>query len=357
MKKNISFISVISGFAILVAGALIMFSCEGPQGPPGLDGENGVDGVDGVDANETCIICHNDGVVLLAKQQQIMSSMHMTGDAYARYHTDCAICHTHQGFIETLVSGDLETAEDIDNPAPINCRTCHKIHETYTEADWELVTYDPVDADFGDWTFDLGNNSNLCVNCHQFREVDPEPEMGGGDVSITSSRWGPHHGTQGNMVWGAGGYEFAGSANYPTAGSTTHADVGCVGCHMADVPYGGPDAGGHTFSMVYSYHGSDEGNTYGCETCHVDIEENDFDYKGVQSDVEDLMAQLDTIFDARGIGVGGSWNASSTTPLVVSADEAGAMLNYSIVMNDGSMGVHNPVYIKALLTNSIAALQ
>ena len=56
MKKNISFITILSGFALLIVGALIFSSCEGPQGAPGLDGSSGTDGVDGMDANETCIV-------------------------------------------------------------------------------------------------------------------------------------------------------------------------------------------------------------------------------------------------------------------------------------------------------------
>ena len=359
MKKNISLISVLSGFAILVAGSLIISSCEGPQGPPGLDGTNGVDGINGVDgkdANETCIICHNADVVLYAKEQQASSSMHTSGDTYARNHADCAICHTHQGFVETLESGDLEASADIEDPAPINCRTCHNIHETYTEADWALVTYDAVDTDFGDFTIDIGGNSNLCVNCHQFRPVDPMPVVGGGDVSITSSRWGPHHGPQGNVLYGVGGYEVAGSKNYPAPGSAAHASIGCTYCHMGAMPYNTPEVGGHTFNVAVD---GEDGNTYVCETCHIDIEENDFDYNGLQSEIDDLLSQLETIFVARGIidEPGDLWNASSGTPLVVSADEAGAMLNYDMIEQDRSHGVHNPFYTVALLTNTVESLQ
>jgi hypothetical protein len=51
---------------------------------------------------------------------------------------------------------------------------------------------------------------------------------------------------------------------------------------------------------------------------------------------------------------GGTWEG---TPLTVTADEAGAMLNYQSVLEDKSMGVHNPPYIIALLTNTIESLQ
>jgi hypothetical protein len=354
MKKYISILSMLGGFAILVAGALILNSCEGPQGPPGLDGEDGIDGINGVDANETCIVCHNNEVVLLAKQQQALSSHHLTGGNYARNHADCAICHTHQGFIETIESNALEASGDIENPAPINCRTCHMIHTNYDEGDWTLTTSSAVDLDYGGQTVDMGGSSNLCVNCHQIRPLSPDPVLGGADVTITSSRWGPHHGPQGNNIWGVGGYEIAGSKTYPAAGSHAHADAGCTTCHMAAIPYGGPTAGGHTFNMTYTYHSSVEENLDACTSCHTTLEE--FDHNGVMTEVEDLISQIDTIFMDKGwiSEPGGTWEG---TPFTVTADEAGAMLNYLIVLEDKSMGVHNPPYIIALLTNTIESLE
>ncbi len=52
MKKNISIISLLSGFAMLLSAALILSSCEGPQGPAGADGTNGADGANGVNGSD-----------------------------------------------------------------------------------------------------------------------------------------------------------------------------------------------------------------------------------------------------------------------------------------------------------------
>jgi len=343
--------TLLGGFAILIAGAMILSSCEGPQGPPGVDGVDGVDGTDGTDANETCIVCHNSDVVLLAKQQQALSSHHLTGGNYGRNTSSCAKCHTHQGFAEFLETGEVtSTATD---PAPINCRTCHMIHMNYDEGDWDLVAESAVDLDFGDETIDLGGSANLCVNCHQFRAVSPMPEVGGGDVEITSSRWGPHHGPHGNNLWGTGGYMIAGSMSYPEKGTHPHANAGCVSCHMAPVPYGGITAGGHSFNMTYEYHGSVEENIGACTGCHSSLEE--FDYNGFQSEIDALVSQLEAVFIAAGYmdEPGALWN----TPLTVSANMAGAMLNYKIITEDRSRGIHNPPYMKALLTNSLESVQ
>lgn len=352
MKKNISMISLLGGFALLIAGAVLLSSCEGPAGPPGLDGE---DGEDGRDANETCIICHNAEVVLLAKQQQTLSSHHLTGGNYGRNHTDCAVCHTHQGFIETQATGLLETANTIADPAPINCRTCHLIHHNYDESDWGLVTTSAVDLRHGDATVDLGGSDNLCVNCHQSLALNPLPVPGGGDVSIVSSRYGPHHGPQANTLWGVGGYEIEGSKSYPAPGTHAHANAGCVMCHMAEVPYGGVTAGGHTFNMTYEYHGSTEENINGCVGCHQSLEE--FDYNDLQTEVEGLMAQIQAIMVTNGwLTESGSVIASSGTPLVLSPDEAGAIVNFKTMEEDRSHGIHNPVYTVALLTNTLESL-
>jgi hypothetical protein len=355
MKKRISMITLLGGLAILLAGAMILSSCEGPQGPPGLDGTDGVDGVDGVDANETCIVCHNAEVVVLAKQQQTLNSMHLTGGNYERNSADCAKCHTHQGFHEALETGAV--AGSITDAAPINCRTCHMIHNNYDESDWMLVTESAVDLDFGGATIDLGGPANLCVNCHQFRAVNPMPVVGGGDVTITSSRWGPHHGPHANNLWGIGGYLIAGSKSYPEAGSTTHAEAGCTACHMAPVPYGGRMAGGHTFNMGYVYHEEEEQNIGACTGCHTTLEE--FDFNGIQTEVEELLVELETIFIANGWYNPDTelWVASSSAPLVVTSDQAGAMLNYQIVKEDRSLGVHNPAYMIAILTNSLESIE
>ena len=347
MKKNISILALLGGFTLLLTGIIILSSCVGPAGPPGQDGE---------DANETCMICHNDEVVLLAKKQQTMSSHHLTGGNYGRNHTDCAVCHTHQGFIEAQATGELETANTIFDPAPINCRTCHLIHNNYDETDWDLVTTSAVNLRHGDATVDLGDADNLCVNCHQSRSLDPMPVVGGGDVTIISSRWGPHRGPQANTLWGVGGYELTGSESYPDPGSHSHVNAGCSMCHMAAVPYGGISAGGHTFNMTYEFHGSESDNINGCVGCHQSVE--DFDLNGVQTQVGELLGDLRQLLVDNGLlnEASGLWNASSDTPLVVTANQAGAMLNFKTVEEDRSLGLHNPDYVIALLTNSIEAL-
>lgn len=329
-----------AGLVILAVGFTMSFfsSCEGPAGDPGAD------------ANETCTQCHNNETLVLAAMVQHSNSGHQNGTSFERSTAECAPCHTHQGRLEVESTGAQETASDVSNPLPANCRTCHMIHENYDESDFALRATEPVSLWTNDVTVDVGKG-NACVGCHQPRTPDPMPEMGGGNVTITSSRWGPHHGTQSAMLWGTAGYEVAGSESYPTAGGHPHAGAGCTTCHMAE-PFGA-FAGGHSFHMTYEYHGSETEHLVGCQGCHSSIEE--FDHNGASTEIatllDDLWAALlaqDYVSDANGL-----LNASSGSPLVIPADHAGAILNYYLVSEDGSMGVHNPGYIKALLQNSI----
>jgi hypothetical protein len=326
-------------------GLLLISSCEGPAGIAGADG------LDGKDANENCVQCHNDEVTVLAAITQASNSGHQMGTAFERNGTDCAVCHTHQGFLEHLQTGDMATAADISNPLPQGCRTCHYIHNNYDVTDFALRATEPVELMISGVEVDMGT-SNACITCHQPRVPGPFPVSGGADVSITSSRWGPHHGAQTSMVYGTGGYEIAGSVTYPsTPGSHPHAGAGCVTCHMSE-PFGA-FAGGHSFSMSYEYHGSETEHLVSCEVCHDPIDS--FDLNGASTDVLALVEELKAILITEGIynETTGLLNASSGTPLVLSPDKAGAVLNFLLVEEDGSHGVHNSKYITALLQNSI----
>jgi hypothetical protein len=108
----------------------------------------------------------------------------------------------------------------------------------------------------------------------------------------------------------------------------------CVTCHI------GKDAS-HTFEPQLS----------SCLDCHQEAE--DFDIGGVQTEVAVLIAELGELLEAKGMYHDGH-PVVGTYP----AAEAQALWNYIfILVEDGSLGVHNPGYTKALLEDSIAALK
>ncbi|MBN1292241.1 MAG: hypothetical protein JXB48_10410 [Candidatus Latescibacteria bacterium] len=324
MKRISSYVIIFTSFIIL--SALITFiGCEGPQGPEGPMGLS-------ADPNPgQCGTCHNVSTVILAKQIQYQESGHAQGEAYLRSTSaGCAPCHSNEGF-RMKIAG--EEVVGIDNPTPQNCRTCHNIHTNFTQDDFMLSTTLPVELTgimYNGDVVDFGAG-NLCANCHQSRPRDGLV-LGGDDVKIDSAHWGPHHGTQSNILAGSGGFELAGPVEYLDSGHTKGVADGCVACHLS------------SHSLVP--------NVKSCEACHPGIK--DFDYEGVQSEVTALLDELEDILIEAGL-LSEKGDLGTVSGVTVSSTKAGALLNYLMVAEDGSHGVHNANYTKALLKNSIAA--
>lgn len=298
------------------------------------------------ETSTSCIDCHNDTTLILAREVQWGASLHGSGMTFERNGADCATCHTSEGFTERITTGTYEIAEDIDNPSPINCRTCHSIHDTYTSSDWALTTNEAVTFELTGDTFDLGN-SNLCANCHQPRPAEV-PQVDGGDYEITSTRFGPHHGPQSSIIAGVGGYgdEYTGSNIH-----YENVDNGCITCHMTDETYG-KQAGGHTMNITYDYHGQTEEYLAGCIECHEDIET--FDRNGLQTEIEEMLEEVRVLLVAQGLIDGES---GSGIKGIFTSEQAGALWNYKTVEEDRSHGVHNPGFTKSLLETALEALE
>jgi hypothetical protein len=338
-----------------ILAAVVFIGCEGPAGAagaPGSDGADGADGQDGVDANATCTECHNEDSDVFVRSLQAANSKHQTGGAFERSDADCSACHTHEGFLDRMESGQMEASTDIKQPSPPQCRSCHKIHINYDASDFAIRYDDPVTLWINDVTLAIGSG-NVCSNCHQPRIPSPMFGESADSLTITNKRWGPHHGPQSALLYGTSAYEVAGSKTYPAAGSSTHAGAGCTVCHMPDAR--GNQAGGHTFAMTYEYHGSTEDWVAGCADCHLDIE--DFDLNGKKTLVAELTDSLHHMLMAEGLlDADGYLTASSSSPLTVSQEEAGLLYNFKFIEEDLSEGVHNPAYALAVLQNSLEAL-
>jgi len=346
--KKINLIYLLS--AGLFGAMLMVSSCtkEGPAGPPGKDGVDGEDGIDGQDGTATCIQCHDNSQVMFAKIMQWESSTHATGGNFERNSEDCAPCHTSQGFLERIASGSQTTAEPIDNPNPPNCYTCHNIHDSYTPADWALITTEAVDLWINGVSTDQGTG-NLCVNCHQPRIPDPMIDPGSNeDVTIGSPYWGPHHGPQGAVMAGSGGYEVG--SGYTNSVHSTLVENSCITCHLATAY--GTQAGGHNMGMTYAYHGHDVVNSAGCIACHPDPDALETKIEDTNAEVDELLGDLRSILLTQGV----LDSTDHVIPGTMAMDQAGGVFNYLYVLEDRSGGVHNFNYTKKLLENSIASL-
>ena len=279
-------------------------------------------------AGLTCSDCHNDTTLIFGKALEWSQSVHATGGNYVRATSaSCAGCHSSEGFTARIAAGvtpDKVTTGQT-NPTPPNCRTCHKIHTTYTSADFALTTTDPVTLYISGKSFNFGNG-NLCAQCHQPRMAGPT--AGGGDVKVDSNRWGPHHGPQSASFIGVGGW------NVQSTVSPHYLSVkdGCPACHMTNA----------THDMTP--------DVAACKTCHSTA--TSFDIDGVQTDVKAKLDQLSKALVAKGLLKDGL-----PVPGTYPNAQAGALWNYLSVMEDRSSGVHNATYLKALLQAGLDALK
>jgi hypothetical protein len=205
--------------------------------------------------------------------------------------------------------------------------------------------------------FDNGS-ANLCANCHHsrsdVREVTDNFDQG--------SRFSVHHGPQGDLIEGTGGYEYDGY-NYQQSNHKGAVEDACIGCHMGNPQeHQGYRIGGHSFNMEdpetgYTLIGV-------CEDCH-DGAEDEFDFladsdydhdgeiEGYQSEIEGLLDSLAVLLIAEGV-----MNSSHrpVSGIIPDGGVAGALYNYGIVEEDRSLGIHNFNYMQGLLQSSIEYL-
>lgn len=375
------FVGIITGFIF----ATLIISCEGPMGP------DGTDGTAGKDANETCKKCHNNNATLTSKFAQASHSMHMSGEAWFEgTRNSCAPCHSKGGFLDVVTLNPpnnkyLASASVLSNPSPIGCGTCHQIHSEYDSTDFALTFTGPINLLIDttkNITVNLNNNSQLCMKCHQPRIVKQMDFAGAptGNYTGISYRFGPHYGTVGAIFSGKGAFEIPGSMGY--ANSNHSSSSSCTTCHMATMS---GMSGGHTFFAKNEENGSI--NTNGCTACHQSqITAKTFAGKitATQDTIKKYLAQLGSKLDAIG-GANGSimekdgegnytgyvdiYDASSNADAnyknpdkgniafpTINNKQAAAIVNFQLVLRDKSMGVHNFLYTKALLINSIEAL-
>jgi hypothetical protein len=287
-------------------------------------------------ADLSCTECHNDTAIITGKKAPWSTSVHGSGTAadYAGGRDSCTGCHSGASFSKMVAAGETPLtytggAVDVTHQ---DCRTCHQIHVSYTGDDWALETTAPVALyAFEDATFD-GGNGNLCAVCHQPRRVI-DGDIVDGIVNWSSTHYGPHHGPQSAMLLGIGG---AGEvAQGIASGHYSEVENTCVGCHLGEND-------NHTFLPAVS----------ACQECHEGAE--NFDINGLQTEVEELLAQLEEALVAKGM-----WDLEADEPVTGEYPEAdaAALWNYIYVAHeDRSMGVHNPAYTIALLEASLAAL-
>ena len=337
-KKMLVLVTLLIAATLLTAcaGAAGEAGPAGPAGPEGPAGPAGADGADADLANLSCAECHNETHNISAKVAAQGNHPHTTGRgwSYAGGRASCTGCHSGASFPDMVASGVIPDAvESVTDVAPIDCRTCHQVHTTYTADDWALTVDPTTPANlyaFEDVTFD-GGSGNLCATCHMPRRAMEEANEDG-TFEITSTHWGPHHGPQSAVMLGVGGAgpeaEGKPGAHYSMIENT------CVSCHLGD-------DSAHTFAPTPA----------ACQGCHADIEELDF--SGYLAETEEKLATLLGYLEEAGPMADGHPN-----PGVYPYEQAQAAWNYIMLSyEDNSSGAHNPAYATALLDWSLAVFE
>ena len=294
-----------------------------------------------------CFGCHSDNdFKLVAARKQYDMSAHATGDTYNRNrnnssrYSSCEPCHTNEGFV-AAATGEPVTADEFTN---VSCFTCHEPHTNGTLA---LRTTEAVTL-LNKEVFDHGAG-NLCATCHHSR-TDVDTEVFANDT--LNSRYGPHHSNQSDMLIGTNAYEYE-DYDYTSAHAHALAEDACLQCHMAAPLYG---TGGHSFYLANEEEEYD--NVKGCNTgCHNGGVE-DFEHNDLQADIKTLVDSLGAILLEAGLleevdDNGVTVLEPTEDRVVMTADSLGAVFNYVYVLEDRSMGIHNPYYAEDLLKSSI----
>lgn len=298
----------------------------------GLDGDPANSGYDDPDPTVAarfggvqCENCHGAG------------SNHIATLIPLNYNLDAAMCggcHTdahHPTYDEWETSAHAEALEvprETNSHFSLHCLECHSAD--YIFADSISEDMDPFDFDFGITCVvchDPHSNTNeyqlrveplaLCYQCHTSEGARPGSS--------------PHH-PNGDIYQGIGGYEYPGQP-YENSAHTLFEEA-CVICHMWTAPFSATGSGedaisGHTFKPRIE----------ACLECHLGA--TDFDIYGAQTEIQGLLDALTAELNA----------ATDNDKLTVGY--LNAKFNRDFVNADGTRGIHNVKYCRALLQDSI----
>ncbi|HOX24150.1 MAG TPA: multiheme c-type cytochrome [Candidatus Krumholzibacteria bacterium] len=356
-------------------------SCHGPMGPDFNDhrpivkfatiDEHDPANITEDDIVSSCYPCH--GTQFEGPSGDFATGYATSGHANPEFADDlvafsdefgggsCSVCHTSEGFIRANDPA-FATYEFGELVSFIGCVTCHDPHmgaeSGGNEAQLRNLTaepvqytfpYDPDDPEVPE--MDGYGPGQLCAQCHHARRNTTSVL---GQIDNGNAHFGPHGSPQMDMFIGAGCYEIPGYT-YDREAMHQGYEKGCVSCHMLrETTLHGEENVPHAF---HNFRPSNQSSNTGpnCAGCHEDPPAGDdefFDFGSGQTEVVALMDELSVLFgyaDHEGFLAG--LDEDNLTWERWQREAAYALI---FVYNDGSMGVHNPVYAKDLLENAIA---
>jgi hypothetical protein len=303
---------------------------------------------------------HNLGAYWLASAHATMSNSALpTGHATS---ASCEPCHTGTGFVKfqnnKTTPGYSAPADYADGANAVTCAVCHDSHSAANPNQLRTVS---VDSLVNGYKPTIGGKGQLCMNCHHERSnVAKSVTATAPMYGFAKSRFGAHHSPQADIFLGQDAYQYGQNLSVQTHGIVGDA---CVTCHMPTLTNGSSVHSSHAMTM-------DSAGVNGCKTCHptatdiASIKTRNMDYdgngkvEGFQTEVAGLLAQLKAKLplDATGEPMTGYATAADSLKIANKPNVVQGIWNYYLVKNDGSMGVHNPQYVVAILKASIGSL-
>jgi hypothetical protein len=300
----------------------------------------------------------------------------------------CGVCHSGSARLAMIGGSDPATTLTKDYNVPQTCAVCHDPHQTNAYPvqlrnpttsfnNFELTSSNVASEAAFTSFYNANVNVNLCAQCHNDR-----------GAAWTDTSRAPHHSLQYNLLLGYAGEQLFLPSPFPGAHSglpstAVYSTNGlfyltnqCASCHMPPetASYSGNN---HTFSPGYSV----------CLNCH--------DGPSYQASLAyDLSNQVCQIITGLNTWAGTQTNSLLVTNGVVAWEyttpggltwqphSGGAVTNWSLtnpvtftgptsagqalipdnikkarfdlylILNDGSFGVHNPIYARFLLQSA-----
>jgi hypothetical protein len=270
--------------------------------------------------------------------------------------SDCNRCHdgyTYMGFTKgQALPPNLTTADQ----QPMGCASCHDPHGNANEYSLRNRVAGS-DTLSGGFTYTNAGTSKVCLDCHKARRYNVWYVQS----KITSSTWGPHESTQGDVLLGKNAAMFNGIPYI----SGSHSNIGdlCVKCHMSATTDTGTvtrdKVGGHTWNLHWAATNYD--HVAGCTGCHPGVSNfddfiapQDFDGNNLieswQKEVAGCISKLGHTLPHTGYD-SVKWNLIAADSNNVNLRKA--YWNYQLIKNDKSLGIHNPFFAVQVLLTSV----